>query len=309
MMRFRNCFKYGIRYLTDEGYRFNINRLHFGMYHDMPDDEYLKRMFRYRMGYELDLDNPKTFSEKLQWLKLYDRKPEYTMMADKYEVKKFVAKRIGDEYIIPTLGVWNNFDEIDFDVLPDRFVLKCTHDSHGLSICKDRTKWNQQTAKKKLEEGLQQNYYYKFREWPYKNIKPRILAENYMEDTETKELRDYKFFCFSGQARAMFIASDRQDNTTETKFDFFDMNRNHLPFTQGHPNARPYPELPENFDIMRELAEKLSEGIPHIRVDFYEVNKVVYFGELTFSHWSGLMPFDPPEWDDIFGEWITLPLN
>lgn len=299
--------KQGFRYIVDEEYRFYFNRSHLGMYRNMPDEEYLKKLFRLKMGYSLNLDDPKTFSEKIQWLKLYDRKPEYTKMVDKYEVKKYVADHIGGEYLIPTLGVWNHFNEIDFDKFPDQFVLKCTHDSHGLSICKDKTKWNKREAKKKLEQGLHRNYYYGLREWPYKNVKPRILAEKYMEDAETKELRDYKFFCFNGQVRAMFIATDRQDSSTDTKFDFFDMKGNHLPFTNGHPNAQPCPQLPVNFNRMQELAEVLSKDIPHVRVDFYEVNKKIYFGEITFFHWSGLKPFDPPEWDRIFGEWIDLP--
>ena len=297
----------GFRYLTDTGYRFNVNRSHFGMYKDMPDEEYLKRMFRYKLGYELDLKNPRTFSEKLQWLKLYDRRPEYTLMVDKYEVKKYVAERIGEEYIIPTLGVWNHFDEIDFDALPNQFVLKCTHDSHGLSICKDRSQWDKQEAKKRLENGLKHNYYYNFREWPYKNVKPRIIAEKYMDDTETQELRDYKIFTFDGIAKALFIASDRQTKGEETKFDFFDVDFKHLPFTNGHPNAQVIPAKPKTFELMKVLAEKLSKGIPHVRVDFYEVNGKAYFGELTFFHWSGLTPFDPEEWDQKFGSWIKLP--
>ena len=306
-MNIQTVFSKGIRYLTDTDYRFNVNRRHFGMYKDMPDNEYLKRMFHSRMGYELDLDNPKTFSEKLQWLKLYDRKPEYTMMVDKFEVKEYVAERIGKRYIIPTLGVWDNFDSIDFNKLPNQFVLKCTHDSHGLVICKDKSQLNLNNAKDKLTKALQQNYFYSFREWPYKNVKPRILAEQYMEDDDTQELRDYKFFTFDGVVKAMFIATERQTEGVETKFDFFDTDFKHLPFINGHPNAKVLPEKPKTFEEMKELAAKLSKGIPHVRVDFYEVNGKVYFGELTFSHWSGLQPFVPEKWDYIFGNWLNLP--
>ena len=273
----------------------------------MPDKMYLKLRFKQRMGKELDLKHPKTYNEKLQWLKLYDRKPIYTTMVDKYAVKRYVADRIGEEYIIPTLGVWDSFDDIIFDDLPDQFVLKCTHDSGGLAICRDKKTFNKQSAKAKIERSLKRNYYWSGREWPYKNVKPRIIAEQYMEDTKTEELRDYKFFCFDGVAKALFIATDRQKEGEEVKFDFFDMDFKHLDFKQGHPNAAVSPAKPETFDEMRQLAEKLSKGVPHLRVDFYEVNGKAYFGELTFSHFSGMVPFNPEEWDETFGSWIKLP--
>ena len=278
-----------------------------GFYNNMPDEEFLKRYYKAVFGKELNLANPQTFSEKLQWLKLYNRKPEYTVMADKYEAKKYVADRIGEEYIIPTYGVWDHFDDIDFQSLPDSFVLKCTHDSGGVIICKDKNKLDKKAAKKMLEKCLKRNFYYVYREWQYKNIKPRIIAEKLMEDSSTKELRDYKFFTFSGVAKALFIASDRQDPTQDTKFDFFDMDFNHLDFRNGHPNATVAIEKPVCFDEMRRLAEVLSQGIPHVRVDFYEVNGKVYFGELTFAHWSGLVPFEPEEWDKTLGDWLQLP--
>lgn len=277
-----------------------------GLLNWMPDKLYLKLLFEAKMGKKLDLKNPQTYSEKLQWLKLYDRKPIYTKMVDKCEAKKYVAERIGEEYIIPTLGVWEKFDDIDFETLPDRFVLKCTHDSGGLVICRDKSRLDLLAAREKIEKSLKTNYYWHCREWPYKDVKPRIIAETYMEDQETGELRDYKFFCFDGMVKALFIATERASATEETKFDFFDESYNHLPFTNGHPNASQLPEKPVNFEKMKELAAKLSEGIPHLRVDFYEVNGKVYFGELTFSHWSGMMPFEPEEWDYKFGQWITL---
>lgn len=273
----------------------------------IPDKIFLKIMYRIRMGKPLNLEDPKTFSEKLQWLKLYDRKPEYTMMVDKYEVKQYVAEKIGEEYIIPTLGVWNNFDDIDFNKLPNQFVLKCTHDSGGLVICKDKNVLNIDEARKKIERSLKSNFFWVGREWPYKNVKPRIIAEEYMEDESDHELRDYKFFAFDGIAKALFIATDRGDNEKDTKFDFFDMDFRHLNFTNGHPNAEILPHKPETFDEMKKIAEKLSAGIPQIRVDFYEVNGKAYFGELTFSHWSGMKPFDPEEWDRKFGDLIKLP--
>ncbi len=251
--------------------------------------------------------NPKTYNEKLQWLKLYDRKPIYTTIVDKHAVKQYVAERIGEQYIIPTLGVWESFDEIDFNALPNQFVLKCTHDCGGLVICKDKGKLDKLAAKKKLEQCLRRNYYWNMREWPYKNVKPQIIAEQYMEDPTTQDLRDYKFFCFDGEVKALFIATDRQTQGEETKFDFFDMAYNHLDFRNGHPNARNLPQKPVCFEQMQQLAAKLSEGIPHVRVDFYEVNGNVYFGEMTLFHWSGLVPFQPEEWDYTFGSWLTLP--
>ena len=273
----------------------------------LPDKPYLKLRYRATFNKKLNLKNPQTFSEKLQWLKLYNRKPEYTQMVDKYEVKKYVSQIIGDEYIIPTLGVWDTFDEIDFDTLPEQFVLKCTHDSGGLVIGKDKSQLNFVEARKKIEKSLKHNYYKWGREWAYKNVRPRIIAEAYMEDNETNELRDYKFFSFNGVVKALFIASDRQVAGEETKFDFFDADFKHLNFTNGHPNADELPKCPETFEKMKKLAEQLSTGIPQVRVDFYEVNGKTYFGELTFAHWSGLKPFNPESWDRTFGEWIELP--
>lgn len=273
----------------------------------LSDKTFIKIEYRNRMRKKLNLKTPQTFNEKLQWLKIYDRKPIYTTMVDKYEVKNYVADKIGDEYIIPTLGVWDSFDEIDFDALPDQFVLKCTHDSGGLVICKDKSKLNKEKAKKKIELSLNRNYYYHGREWAYKDVKPRVIAEKYMEDKNSKDLKDYKFFCFDGKVKAMFIATDRFTQGVETKFDFYDTNFEHLPFTNGHPNAECVIEKPKHFEKMKELAEILSKGIPQIRVDFYEIDDEVYFGELTFFHWSGMVPFVPEKWDYVFGEWIELP--
>lgn len=273
----------------------------------LPDTLFIKISYKLKLKKALNLKNPRTYNEKIQWLKLYDRKPEYTTMVDKYEVKKYIAKKIGEEYVIPTIGIWDSFEDIDFDTLPNQFVLKCTHDSGGLVICQNKELLDIKSAKAKLCKSLRKNYFWLGREWPYKNVKPRIIAEKYMEDSETKELRDYKFFCFNGVAKALFIATERGNKNEETKFDFFDMNFNHLPFTNGHPNAKTTPKKPASFDIMKTLAEKLSSGIPHLRVDFYEVDGKVYFGELTFSHWGGMVPFEPEEWDYKFGEYITLP--
>ena len=273
----------------------------------MADKQYLQLVYWANMHKKLNLEKPQSFNEKLQWLKLYDRKPEYTCMVDKYEAKKYVAERIGEEYIIPTLGVWNSFDDIDFTTLPNQFVLKTTHDSGSVVICNDNNSFNYENAKKSLTNSLRRDYYLEHREWPYKNVKRRIIAEKFMVDESGYELKDYKFFCFDGVPKTMFIASDRLVPGEETKFDCFDMEFNHLPFSNGHPNAIHEIKRPESFEKMKELAGKLSEGIPHLRVDFYDINGRIYFGELTFSHWSGMVPFEPDEWDYRFGEWIKLP--
>ena len=273
----------------------------------LPDSFFIKLKFRLRMSYPLNLENPQTYNEKLQWLKLYNRKPEYTQMVDKYEVKKYVADIIGEEYIIPTLGVWDKVDDIDFDALPNQFVLKCTHDSGGIVICKDKSRLNIDKVKKKLKKSLKNNYYYSNKEWVYKNIVPRIIAEQYMVDESGYELKDYKWFCFDGVPKILFIASDRGNDTEETKFDFYDMDFNHLPFTNGHPNATKAISKPHSFDKMKEIVAQLSQKIPHVRVDLYDINGKIYFGELTFFHWSGTMKFEPEEWDYKLGSWIKLP--
>ena len=271
-----------------------------------PDMLYLKIMFYLRMGHKLDLNNPKTFNEKLQWLKLYNHNPLYTVLVDKYAVKDFVANRIGSDYLIPTLGVWDDFESIDFGKLPDQFVLKCTHDSGGLVICKEKKDFDVLKAKEKISLSLKRNYYKTWREWPYKNVKRRIIAEKYMED-ESGELRDYKFFCFDGVVKSLFIATDRQNKNVDTKFDFFDRNFNHLPFTKGHPNASVPPSKPACFEEMNKLAESLSVGIPPVRVDLYEIRGKIYFGEMTFFDNSGFVPFSPSQYDDVWGQWIELP--
>lgn len=278
---------------------------HRGWFHWMNDELYLKIAYRIKMGKKLHLNPPVTFNEKLQWLKLHDRRPEYTTMVDKYEAKKWVAERIGEEYIIPTLGVWNHFDEIDFDKLPNQFVLKCTHDSGGLVICRDKEKLDKKAARKKLENCLKHNFFWGQREWPYKNVKPRIIAEKYMEDSATSELKDYKFYSFRGVIKAMFIATGRQKG--QTKADYFDMKFKPLPFTWGYPHAKVLPKKPQNFDEMVKIAEILTKDIPQARADFYEVNGKTYFGEITFFDGSGMERFHPESWDKTFGEWLKLP--
>lgn len=207
-------------------------------------------------------------------------------------------------YTVPTLGVWNSVDEIDFAKLPDQFAMKCTHDSEGLVICKDKSKLDITKAKKKLRQCQNQNFYLIGREWPYKHVKPRIIAEKYIEDHIDGELRDYKFFCFDGQPKVMFIASERSKGTT--KFDYYDLEFNHLDIMQKYPNAETPRRKPVCFEEMIELAKILSKGFPHVRVDFYEVDGKVYFGEMTFYHFSGFMPFKPSQWDKTFGDWLVI---
>ena len=271
----------------------------------LPDRAYIQLYYFAQFKKFCNLRNPKTYNEKLNWLKLHDRNPDYPKLVDKYEAKKQVARIIGEEYIIPTLGVWDSFDEIDFDALPDQFVLKCTHDSEGVVVVRDKKKLDFPAAREKLTHALSQNFYYMGREWPYKNLKPRIIAEKYMEDHVDGELRDYKFFCFDGEPKAMFVASDRTDHGVF--FDYFDLDFNHLDIRQKYPNAAKSIRKPDNFEKMIELSRRLTKGFPHVRADFYEVDGKLYFGELTFYHFSGFMPFQPEKWDGIFGDWLKLP--
>lgn len=275
--------------------------------HLIPDKMYLKLRFRSRMHTKLNLKNPQTYSEKLQWLKLYYHEPMLVNLVDKYEVKSWVAEKIGEEHIIPTIGVWDHFEDIDLNQLPNQFVLKCTHDSGGIVICHDKTSFDAGAAKKKLDRCLKRNYFWHSREWPYKYVKPRIIAEEMMVDESGYELKDYKLFCFDGKMRYLFIATDRSVANEETKFDFFDENFTHLPIKNGHDNSKRELKRPTGFEEMKQFAEILSKGFPEARVDFYDINGKVYFGEITFFHWGGLMPFEPKEWDRVFGENIVLP--
>lgn len=279
---------------------------HRGWFKWMSDEAYLKIAYWCKMDKRLNLKNPKTYNEKLQWLKLNDRNPDYSSLVDKYEVRNYIKKTIGEDYLIPLLGVWDNVDDINFDQLPNQFVLKCTHDSGGLVICQDKNTLNINKAKKKLKKSLKHNYYWGQREWIYKNIKPRIIAEKYMVDESEKELKDYKFFCFNGEVKTLFIASDRG---LDTRFNFYDLNFNQLPFMQKYPNSQKVIRKPQGFEKMIELARVLSKDIPHARVDFYDVNGRILFGEITFFHFSGWEKFEPSEYDEVFGKWLNIPFN
>ena len=273
----------------------------------LPDKIFLKIAYRLKFGKKLDLDNPKTFNEKIQWLKLNDRKDIYTTMVDKYEAKKYVANLIGEKYIIPTLGVWNKFDDIDFDKLPNQFVLKCTHDSGGLVICKDKSKLDIESAKRKINKCLKRNYYIHGREWPYKNVKPRIIAEKYInnESDINRDLPDYKLMCFNGRVRCTFVCTDRfAKNGLEITI--FDENWNELPFRRSCPKSDRPIHKPYNYDKMVEFSELLSKDLKFIRVDFYEVNNDLYFGELTFYPGNGLVKFVPDSADEVLGSWLDL---
>lgn len=272
------------------------------------DKTYLSLRYFACFGKKMNWKNPITYNEKQQWLKLYDRRTEYTIMADKYLVKDYVANIIGREYIIPTIGVWDRPEDIDWNKLPDQFAMKCNHNSGtGMIICKDKSKLDIKKAIDGLRRGLKQDYSLPNREWPYRNIPRKIIAEKFMVDEKYGELRDYKFFCFDGNVEFLFIATDRSKGDNAVCFDFFDKNFNHLPVKHGHPNARRLPEKPMLFEEMKSIASKLSKGIPSVRVDLYEINGRIYFGEMTFTHWGGFMPFDPPEWDEKFGKYIKLP--
>lgn len=271
----------------------------------LPDKAYIQLYYFARFHRPCDFNHPRTFNEKLQWLKLNDRNPAYISMVDKAEAKRIAASVIGEEHIIPTLAVWNGVDEVDLDALPESFVLKCTHDSEGVVVVPRKGKLDWESARAKLSAALSRGFYPIGREWPYLGVRPRIIAEQYMEDSELGELRDYKFFCFDGEPRAMFVASGR--GAGATRFDYFDTEFNRLPIRQHYPNTEGDVARPRTFDQMLDAARELSKGIPHVRIDFYEVDGCMYFGEYTFYHFSGFMPFEPSEWDETFGDWLKLP--
>lgn len=297
-------FKKLIRYIKDPYYAlgYDLIKNHSQL---MSDKFYIKTLWKMCMGYELNLKHPVTFNEKLQWLKLHDHNPIYPLLVDKVRVKDWVAEKIGAEHVIPTLAIYKSVDEIDLDKLPNQFVLKCNHDSGSVIICKEKKEFDLVAAKQKLNKALHHNFYWDAREWAYKKVNPLIFAEQYMEDTRTGELQDYKFFSFDGVAKALFIATERQGKK-ETKFDFFDMDFRHIDVTNGHPNADTLPSKPDTFDEMVRMSNELSKGFPEVRVDFYEVNGQAYFGELTFYHWGGMTPFNPSSFDKKMGEWVRI---
>lgn len=277
-----------------------------GLYNGMDDKTYIEKIFKAMMGHPLNLKNPKTFNEKLQWLKLYDRNPEYTNMVDKYKVRDYISEKIGEEYLIPLLGVWNNPDDIDFDLLPNQFVLKCNHNSGRVYICKDKEIFDISKVKKELKKDLKIDYYLPGREWPYKNVPRKIICEKYLQQETLEDLIDYKFYCFNGRVKLVGIYSGR-NSQHGTVVDYFDEDYNWVDINWGYKHTEPRPKKPEKFSEMIRLSEILSKNIPHLRVDLYYTNNKIYFGELTFFDGSGFDKIEPIEWDYKLGSWIDLP--
>ncbi len=278
-------------------------------YPQMPDDEYIKRVWKAKMGTVLNLDNPETFNEKIQWLKLYDRKPEYTTMVDKYAVKKYVADKIGEQYIIPTFGVWDKFDDIDFGKLPNQFVLKCTHDSGGLVICRDKSKFDIKAARNKLNHSLRKNYFYGVREWSYKNVPPRIIAEMYMEDQGRIVPEDYKIYCLNGEPKYIVVFHNRYDNTKILSETVYDINwtPQYISLDEHFAVSDIIEPKPKCLEEMLKICRILCDGFAQVRVDFYIINEHIYFGEITLYTASGLQPMIPPEMDLKIGKMLHLP--
>ena len=273
----------------------------------LTDKNYLKILYKKMFNKKLNLANLQTFNEKLQWLKLYDRNPEYAKMVDKYETKKYVANVIGEEYIIPTLGIYDSFDEIDFEELPDKFVMKCTHDSGSTIVCKEKEKFDKKKAKNKINKCLRKNFYYEFREWTYKNVKPRIIIEKYMEDSELKELVDYKVYAFNGECDYLMACYDREKGNT--KFFYYDRAWNLIKrFSNDgmkYGDSIKIPK-PKELNKMFEFASILSKNIPFVRVDFYEANGKLYFGELTFYPNAGFETGRTKELDDYLDSKLKI---
>ena len=271
----------------------------------LSDEVAIKLMYKSFFHAVPDLKIPVTFNEKLQWLKLHDRNPLYTMLVDKVEVKLWVAGQIGWEHVVPTFGVWDSFDQIDFDALPERFVLKCSHDSGGLVICRDRSKFDVDAARKKIGRSLSRNFFWGGREWPYKNVRPRILGEKYL-NPGLSGMIDYKLYCFEGEPKFLYVSQGLDDHST-ARISFLNLDWTLAPFSRGdYAHFEELPMKPACFDRMVEFARTLSAGIPFVRVDFYDVGGVPVFSEMTFHPCSGFMPFNPREWDLRIGNMLSL---
>lgn len=319
-----------LRLLSDPKFRFSVLAAK-GFFKTMPDEEVYKKSYQLSYGKKLDLEHPRGFNEKIMWLKLHDRKPLYTTLVDKYAVRRYIADKVGEEYLIPLLGgPWESADEIDFDTLPKQFVLKCTHDSGSVIVCRDKSRFDIEDARRRLSRRLKRNYYYGNREWPYKDVPPRIIAEEYLSGGSYQPLPegdgplsaaqlqrncgllDYKFFCFGGSVRLISMdigVIDSQGHTAKEYYrNLYDRDFRLLHVRETRNNyPRPITK-PENFQRMVELAEDLSQGFPLLRVDMYNIEGQIKLGEFTLYHGSGLGNyFDPPEWDGIFGSWIKLP--
>lgn len=269
----------------------------------IPDVPYLKMVYRIKTGKKLNIVKPKTYCEKLNWMKLHNIHPEYTQLVDKIAVREIVNKIAGKDICFPLLGTWEKFDDIDFKSLPNQFVLKCNHDSGSVKIIRNKNEIDHNQLRKFYNHHVKRNPFVAGREYPYKNVRPRILAEPIMIPEGDADINDYKFFCFNGKPAIMFVATERN---TDVKFDFFDMDFNHLDIYNIHPNSTKTVTKPACFEEMKDLAAKLSKGINHVRVDLYEINGKVYFGEYTFFHGGGFWPFYPEEWEQKLGSWIHL---
>lgn len=272
----------------------------------LPDKTYLKFLFRVRNGKKLDLKSPKTFCEKMNWLKINEKQESYTKLVDKVLVRDYIDKKIGEGHTFPLLGVWDRFEDIDFDQLPDEFVLKCNHDSGSVKIIKDKsslTSKDYEEMKKKYASALKDNPFFAGREYPYKNVKAKILAEKLMTMEDGSGINDYKFFCFDGKPEILFVATDRQ---TDVKFDFYDMDFQHLDIINIHPQSGKTIEKPACFEEMKEIAGKLSAGMKFVRIDLYEIDGTVFFGEFTFFHAGGFWPLTPEEWETKLGDLIKI---
>lgn len=270
------------------------------------DKEFLSRVFKRQMGYDLDIEHPKTFNEKLQWLKLHDRNSAYIQMVDKYAVKEYIAQKIGEEYVIPTLGVYETFDEIAFEKLPDQFVLKCTHDSGSVVICRDKKNFNMIKVKEVLQSKLKRNLYWMGREWPYKNVRPRIIAEMFMKDKAAEDLIDFKFYCFHGEPKFLYVSAGLENHAT-ARISFYNLDLSEAVFQRSDfKHFAQLPKIPTHYQEMIDVARKLSEGIPFVRIDLYEINEKVYFSEFTFTPSAGWMPFESYKWDLALGELLDL---
>ena len=267
----------------------------------IPDERYLSLFYLINFGKKPNLETPQSFNEKMNWLKLRDRRDVYTTMADKYAAKTYVAERIGPEYVVKNYGVYDRWEDIDFDSLPNKFVIKGTHDSGGAFICKDKNTFDFKEAEQRIKHNLRINYFFPLREWPYKNIKPRIIVDQLLDDHSGSELRDYKFWCFNGKPTFMYVTNKGK----VIKENFYDMDFKPISIDHGFERTIPEYEKPTNFDKMKELATQLSAGIPFVRVDFFNVDGRIYFGEFTFYDWGGMRPFRN-DWDEKIGQFIEL---
>lgn len=274
----------------------------------LPNEPYLRVLFRIKMGYWMDFNNPKTFCEKLQWLKLHDHNPLYHKIVDKYEVKKYVADLIGDEHIVKLYGVWNSIDEVDFDSLPNSFVLKHTGDSGGLVVCKNKKALDWEAAKQKMKfNPSSKNYYLSNREWAYKDVRPRIIAEEYIDSLGKPESIEYKITCINGKVKMITVCSGIAHVEYEKRFnDHFDREGNRLPFYVNYKPAGLNLPKKEITDELIRLSEILSKDMPQVRVDWYIHKGKIYFGEMTFYTWAGFMHYVPSEYDRIMGDWLDF---